>query len=121
MFKKYKLSSCTFGTLNSIRIFCTKEPLCALCTKRLNGTFGTVGTTGIFRTVCILGTLRTDDEPQEMNSGESSDLSLEASSDDGLVLSDANGKKLRFLGPITPLGGLLLVFGWSMLLYRFIF
>lgn len=37
----------------------------------------------------------------------------------GLVLSDANGKKLRFLGPITPLGGLLLVLGWCMLLYSF--
>lgn len=34
----------------------------------------------------------------------------------GLVLSDAKGKKLRFLGPITPLGGLLLVAGWCLLL-----
>lgn len=34
----------------------------------------------------------------------------------GLVLSDAKGKKLRFLGPITPLGGLLLVIGWFLLL-----
>lgn len=33
----------------------------------------------------------------------------------GLVLSDAKGKKLRFLGPITPLGGLLLVIGWLLL------
>lgn len=30
----------------------------------------------------------------------------------GLVLSDAKGKKLRFLGPITPFGGLLFVLGW---------
>ncbi|KJD33503.1 membrane protein [Tamlana nanhaiensis] len=30
----------------------------------------------------------------------------------GLVLSDAKGKKLKFLGPITPLGGLLFVIGW---------
>lgn len=34
----------------------------------------------------------------------------------GLVLSDAQGKKLRFLGPVTPLGGLLLVIGWLLLL-----
>ncbi|RKR14576.1 uncharacterized membrane protein YgdD (TMEM256/DUF423 family) [Maribacter vaceletii] len=38
----------------------------------------------------------------------------------GLVLSAARGKKLKFLGPITPLGGLLLVIGWGMLLYTFI-
>lgn len=35
----------------------------------------------------------------------------------GLVLSSANNKKLRFLGPITPLGGLLLVFGWCFLTF----
>ena len=34
----------------------------------------------------------------------------------GLVLSDAKGKKLKFLGPITPLGGLLLIIGWLSLL-----
>ena len=34
----------------------------------------------------------------------------------GLVLSDAKGKKLRFLGPITPLGGLLLIIGWLSIL-----
>jgi uncharacterized membrane protein YgdD (TMEM256/DUF423 family) len=34
----------------------------------------------------------------------------------GLVISDAKGKKLRFLGPITPLGGLLLIMGWLLLL-----
>lgn len=33
----------------------------------------------------------------------------------GLVLSDAKGKKLRFLGPVTPLGGLLLVIGWLLI------
>lgn len=38
----------------------------------------------------------------------------------GLCLSASKGKKLRFLGPITPLGGLFLVFGWSLLLYSFI-
>lgn len=34
----------------------------------------------------------------------------------GLVLSSAKGKKLRFLGPITPMGGLLLVIGWLLVL-----
>ncbi|GAA3609854.1 DUF423 domain-containing protein [Flavivirga amylovorans] len=34
----------------------------------------------------------------------------------GLVLSDAKGKKFRFLEPITPIGGLLLVIGWLLLL-----
>ena len=38
----------------------------------------------------------------------------------GLVLSAAQGKKWRFLGPITPIGGLLLVTGWGMLLYSFV-
>ncbi|PKH49410.1 DUF423 domain-containing protein [Tenacibaculum sp. Bg11-29] len=36
----------------------------------------------------------------------------------GLVLSDAKGKKMKFLGPITPLGGLLLVIGWATLIYQ---
>lgn len=38
----------------------------------------------------------------------------------GLVLSTAKGKKMKFLGPITPLGGLLLVVGWILLLISFI-
>lgn len=38
----------------------------------------------------------------------------------GLVLSDAFGKKLRFLGPVTPLGGLLLVSGWFLLILCFL-
>lgn len=38
----------------------------------------------------------------------------------GLVISAANGRKWKFLGPITPLGGLLLVLGWGLLLYSFI-
>lgn len=38
----------------------------------------------------------------------------------GLCLSSANGKKLRALGPVTPLGGLLLVIGWALLVYSFI-
>lgn len=32
----------------------------------------------------------------------------------GLVLSDSAGKKLKFLGPVTPLGGLLLIIGWIL-------
>ncbi|MFK7833077.1 MAG: DUF423 domain-containing protein [Winogradskyella sp.] len=36
----------------------------------------------------------------------------------GLVLSDAKGRKLGFLGPVTPLGGLLLVVGWLLLLLQ---
>ena len=38
----------------------------------------------------------------------------------GLVISSAKNKKLRFLGPITPLGGLLLVCGWVLLFYSVI-
>jgi uncharacterized membrane protein YgdD (TMEM256/DUF423 family) len=38
----------------------------------------------------------------------------------GLVISSANNKKLKFLGPITPLGGLFLVLGWGLLIYKFI-
>lgn len=38
----------------------------------------------------------------------------------GLSISVAKGKKIGFLGPITPLGGLLLVIGWALLLYSFI-
>lgn len=35
----------------------------------------------------------------------------------GLVISSAKNKKLRFLGPITPLGGLFLIIGWGLLFY----
>ena len=38
----------------------------------------------------------------------------------GLVLSSANNKKLKFLAPITPLGGLFLVSGWVLLLFKFL-
>lgn len=38
----------------------------------------------------------------------------------GLCLSGAKGKKWKFLGPVTPVGGLLLAVGWVMLLYSFI-
>lgn len=33
----------------------------------------------------------------------------------GLVFLSAKNKKLKFLGPITPLGGLLLIIGWGLL------
>jgi len=33
----------------------------------------------------------------------------------GLTWSSAQGKKIKVLGPITPLGGLLLVAGWILL------
>lgn len=38
----------------------------------------------------------------------------------GLTLSASKSKMRKFLGPITPLGGLLLVIGWGLLLYQFI-
>lgn len=38
----------------------------------------------------------------------------------GLCLSASKGKKLKFLGPITPLGGLFLAVGWGLLGYSFI-
>lgn len=38
----------------------------------------------------------------------------------GLVLSDSKGRKWRFLGPVTPIGGLLLVIGWGLLIYTFL-
>ena len=38
----------------------------------------------------------------------------------GLVLSGARGTKIKFLGPITPIGGLLLVCGWMLLGYSFV-
>lgn len=38
----------------------------------------------------------------------------------GLVLSEVYGKKWRLLGPVTPLGGLLLLVGWALLGYSFV-
>lgn len=35
----------------------------------------------------------------------------------GLCLTSMRGNKWRFLGPITPLGGLLLVTGWLLLVF----
>ena len=32
----------------------------------------------------------------------------------GLTYSDSRGKKLKFLGPVTPFGGLLLIIGWIL-------
>lgn len=36
-----------------------------------------------------------------------------------LVLLSANNKKLKFLGPMTPLGGLFLALGWGLLVYKY--
>jgi len=37
-----------------------------------------------------------------------------------LVIGKSKWKNMKLLGPITPLGGLLLVAGWGLLLYSFI-
>ena len=39
----------------------------------------------------------------------------------GLVFSAAKNKKIKILGPITPLGGLLLFLGWCLLIYHYTF
>lgn len=36
----------------------------------------------------------------------------------GLVISSAKGKKLKFLGPITPIGGLLFIVGWLLIIFN---
>jgi uncharacterized membrane protein YgdD (TMEM256/DUF423 family) len=38
----------------------------------------------------------------------------------GLCISASKGKKLKILGPVTPLGGLFLVIGWSLLFFYFL-
>ncbi|MBW3519677.1 DUF423 domain-containing protein [Flavobacterium sp. NKUCC04_CG] len=38
----------------------------------------------------------------------------------GLTISSAMKSKIKILGPITPIGGLFLVAGWSMILIFFI-
>ncbi|NER09723.1 Uncharacterized membrane protein YgdD, TMEM256/DUF423 family [Muriicola jejuensis] len=38
----------------------------------------------------------------------------------GLCITGAKGRKWKFLGPVTPLGGLLLLSGWALLFYSFI-
>ena len=35
----------------------------------------------------------------------------------GLVISSVKNKKLTFLGPITPIGGLFLIAGWGLLFF----
>jgi len=37
-----------------------------------------------------------------------------------LCLLASKGRRLRFLGMVTPLGGMLLVVGWALLLYSFL-
>ncbi|TQD39145.1 DUF423 domain-containing protein [Haloflavibacter putidus] len=37
----------------------------------------------------------------------------------GLTFFGSKGKNVRFLGPVTPIGGLLLVIGWLLLLISF--
>ncbi len=37
----------------------------------------------------------------------------------GLSLQDYLGANLKFLGPITPLGGLFMILGWAMLIFYF--
>lgn len=36
----------------------------------------------------------------------------------GLVLSSIGHKKFAFLGPVTPLGGLVLLLGWGVFIYQ---
>ena len=36
-----------------------------------------------------------------------------------LSFQEVLGKNLRFLGPITPLGGVLMISGWALLIYFF--
>ncbi|KQT16411.1 hypothetical protein ASG31_12910 [Chryseobacterium sp. Leaf404] len=38
----------------------------------------------------------------------------------GLSLQDRFGLNLKFLGPITPLGGLLMILAWLMLIFYFV-
>lgn len=37
-----------------------------------------------------------------------------------LVITSAKGKKMKFLGPVTPLGGLTLLVGWILLFVSFL-
>ncbi len=38
----------------------------------------------------------------------------------GLCISESKGNKIKILGPITPIGGLLLVTGWGLLFYNIV-
>lgn len=37
-----------------------------------------------------------------------------------LAYAGSRGKKFGFLGPVTPIGGVLLLTGWGLLLYKFV-
>lgn len=37
-----------------------------------------------------------------------------------LAIQEVIGMNLRFLGPVTPIGGLLMIMGWSMFLWKII-
>ena len=38
----------------------------------------------------------------------------------GLTYTDSRGKKLKFLGPVTPIGGLFLIAGWILFTYNIV-
>lgn len=38
----------------------------------------------------------------------------------GLTYSDSRGKKLKILGPVTPIGGLFLIIGWIVFTYNIV-
>lgn len=38
----------------------------------------------------------------------------------GLSFSEVTSMNLKFLGPITPLGGLLMIISWALLIFHFI-
>ena len=38
----------------------------------------------------------------------------------GLCISASKGNKIKILGPITPIGGLILVMGWGLLFYNIV-
>lgn len=38
----------------------------------------------------------------------------------GLTYSDSRGKKLKLLGPVTPVGGLFLIAGWIVFTYNIV-
>ncbi|MCP9200114.1 DUF423 domain-containing protein [Gramella sp. GC03-9] len=38
----------------------------------------------------------------------------------GLTFSDSRGKKIKILGPVTPIGGLFLIAGWILFTYNIV-
>ncbi|MUP47130.1 DUF423 domain-containing protein [Gramella sp. BOM4] len=38
----------------------------------------------------------------------------------GLTYSDSRGKKIKILGPVTPIGGLFLIIGWILFTYHIV-